>query len=178
MQGAAQRKVQAQLGVVGALRGAVAQDELEAENQRLRAELDTERRTRSGRQLLVEPEAPPEMVAPQAFADPAALVRTASMSQAASYHPPPAPPSSARAAPAPAQGSFTAGEDYWAVPDDAPQPTPPADRSQSMVGQSLQQSGASVATASSYAAPQYSPAPTDSRDAPAELDETGRSDWF
>ena len=42
MQGAAQRKVQAQLGVVGALRGAVAQDELEAENQRLRAELDTE----------------------------------------------------------------------------------------------------------------------------------------
>ena len=86
MQGAAQRKVQAQLGVVGALRGAVAQDELEAENQRLRAELDTERRTRSGRQLLVEPEAPPEMVAPQAFADPAALVRTASMSQAASYH--------------------------------------------------------------------------------------------
>ena len=58
MQGAAQRKVQAQLGVVGALRGAVAQDELEAENQRLRAELDTERRTRSGRQLLVEPEAP------------------------------------------------------------------------------------------------------------------------
>ena len=122
-----------------------------AENQRLRAELDTERRTRSGRQLLVEPEAPPEMVAPQAFADPAALVRTASMSQAASYHvrlppivisghlcsltkpvaqPPPAPPSSARAAPAPAQGSFTAGEDYWAVPDDAPQPTPPADRSQ------------------------------------------------
>ena len=48
----------------------------------------------------------------------------------------------------------------------------------SMVGQSLQQSGASVATVSSYAAPQYSPAPTDSRDAPAELDETGRSDWF
>ena len=151
MQGAAQRKVQAQLGVVGALRGAVAQDELEAENQRLRAELDTERRTRSGRQLLVEPEAPPEMVAPQPFADPAALARTASMSQAASYHvrlpptvisghlcpltkpvaqPPPAPPSCARAAPAPAQGSFTAGEDYWAVPDDAPQPTPPADRSQ------------------------------------------------
>ena len=86
MQGAAQRKVQAQLGVVGALRGAVAQDELEAENQRLRAELDTERRTRSGRQLLVEPEAPPEMVAPQPFADPAALGRTASMSQAASYH--------------------------------------------------------------------------------------------
>ena len=152
MQGAAQRKVQAQLGVVGALRGAVAQDELEAENQRLRAELDTERRTRSGRQLLVEPEAPPEMVAPQPFADPAALVRTASMSQAASYHvrhppptvisghlcsltkpvsqPPPAPPSSARAAQAPAQGSFTAGEEYWAVPDGAPQPTPPADRSQ------------------------------------------------
>ena len=151
MQGAAQRKVQAQLGVIGALRGAVAQDELEAENQRLRAELDTERRTRSGRQLLVEPEAPPEMVAPQPFADPAALARTASMSQAASYHvrlpptvisghlcsltkpvaqPPPAPPSSARAAQAPAQGSFTAGEDYWAVPDDAPQPTPPADRSQ------------------------------------------------